>query len=267
MSNIVLPKSGNKVDVLKEYAEYGNIKSNVKFEFRFDERSKLLDVIQENGLDDLVDGKNDAKIAIALMDWFCGHYKHGNPPGGCAGNFTPQDLMAFANKNDNRLNCLGLSTALAQLIRAYNIKAFHIICSPYENPFDDCHVVVCVYCESLGKHIMLDPSSNLYLTNKTGEIIGVDELRDILIAGEELTPNDKGTNWGMEGGFNLNDYCDYMAKNLLRIERYVHNNYGSYNEDDCVVLIPNKYMQNEAKNFDDETREKFITSREYFWQI
>ena len=31
--------------------------------------------------------------------------------------------------------------------------------------------------------------------------------------------------------------------------------------------IPEKYMQNEASNFDEETQKNFITSRENFWQI
>ncbi len=52
--------------------------------------------------------------------------------------------MQFADENEGITNCRGLSLILAQLIRAYNIKAFHITCMPYEEPFSDCHVIVSV---------------------------------------------------------------------------------------------------------------------------
>jgi hypothetical protein len=266
-SNKVRPKNEAKIDILKEYAEYGDIKSDVKFEFKFDERENVLDIIKNYNLDELVKDKSDVETAITLMHWFCKRYRHGNPPGGLAGKRTPQAIMEFADKNKNRTNCRGLSLALVQLIRAYNIKAFHITCSPYENPFNDCHVVVCVYCESLGKYIMLDPSANLYLKNKAGEIIGVEEFRDILIADGELFVNAENTNWGNEGSMeNLDGYRDYMAKNLIRIERYNLNGYG-IDGNGQVILIPEKYMQNEAKNFDETEQKDFITSREYFWEV
>ena len=264
---LVDPKDAAKIDILKEYSEYGDIKSDVTFEFKFDERENMLDIIRGNNLDELVEGKSDVETAITLMHWFCRHYRHGNPSG-WAETTTPQALMEFADKNGGTINCRCLSLILAQLIRAYNIKAFHITCSPYENPFDDCHVVVCVYCESINKYIMLDPSANLYLKNNAGEIIGVDEFRDILIADGELFSNAESTNWGNEGSMvNLDEYRDYMSKNLIRIQRYNVSAYGNDGDDGCVILIPEKYMQNEAKNFDENTRKNFITSREYFWQI
>jgi len=159
MSTTVSPKPGRKIDTLTEYAEYGDIKTDVSFAFEFNEREHLLDMIEAHNLDGLVKGKSDAETAITLMRWLCGRYRHGNPPGWRETARTPQGLTAFADKNEGRINCRCLSLILAQLIRAYGIKAFHITCMPYEEPFDDCHVVVCVCCESLGKTIMLDPSA------------------------------------------------------------------------------------------------------------
>jgi len=198
MANIVEPKDAEKIDILKEYAEYGDIESATRFEFKFDERENMFDIIETCNLDDLVKGKHDVEIAISMMYWLCGRYRHGNPPKGLASTRTPQGLMEFADNNNGRTNCRGLSLLLAQLIRAYSIKAFHVTCLPYEEPFSDCHVVVCVYCESLDKCIMLDPSANLYLKNKNDEIISVEEFRDILIADGELYPNKESTNWGVE---------------------------------------------------------------------
>jgi len=226
-SNKIRPKNQSKIDTLKEYAEYGDIKKDVVFSYNFDERKNILDVINKYSLDELVKGKNDVDTSITLMHWFCKSYRHGNPPGGLAKTRTLQGLMEFADKNEGRTNCRGLSLALAQLIRAFNVKAFHITCAPYEEPFSDCHVVVCVYCESIKKYIMLDPSANLYLKNKDGEIISVEEFRDILIANGELVPNVEATNWGGEGNMTkLDDYRAYMAKNFIRLDRCIVNGYG-----------------------------------------
>jgi len=265
---VVEPKDAKNIDILKEYAEYGDVQSDVKFAFTFDERENMCDIIVKHSLDDLVKDKSDVETAITIMYWLCGRYRHGNPPRGLASTRTPQGLMEFADNNNGRTNCRGLTLILAQLIRAYHIKAFHVTCLPYEEPFSDCHVVVCVYCESLSKCIMLDPSANLYLKNKNGEIINVEEFRDILIADEELIPNQEHTDWGNEGSMpNLDDYRDYMAKNLIRISRHKVNCYGHDSDDGRVVLIPKKYMENEAKNFNAEAQENFTMSRECFWKV
>ena len=262
---IVAPKESSRINVLREHAQYGDIKSDIVFEFKFDERQNMLDIIEAHNLDDLVKGKSDAETAITLMNWLCQHYKHGNPPRRiCEDKPTPQAIMAAADTWENRTNCRGLSLILAQLIRAYNIKAFHITCMPYEEPFDDCHVVVCVYSERLRKLIMLDPTFNLYARNKAGEIIGVDEFRKFMIAGFNVSLNDDSYSH-LYGG--LDGYKEYMTKNLVRIERSAVNGYGLDTEEGSVVLLSENYMQNEAKSFPSDEQAAFITSREYFWQV
>jgi len=66
---------------------------------------------------------------------------------------------------------------------------------------------------------------------------------------------------------NLDDYRDYMAKNLVRISRHYISSYGHDSQDGRAILIPKNYMENEAKNFDESIQKDFITSRKYFWQI
>lgn len=254
---IVEPINLSRIEILREYAEYGNDEYDVTFEYKFDERENMLDIIEEYKLDELVEGKSDVDTAIALMNWLCERYKHGNPPNGLEDNQTPQALMEHADKNGGATNCRGLSLILAQLIRAYNIKAFHVTCMPYEQPFDDCHVVVSVYCESLSKWIMLDPSCNLYLTNENEEIIGVEELRDILVEGGKLSGNKKDV---------LSWYPEYMSKNLVRLARATVESYGSDGNHPTIMLIPEKYKQNEAKNFKEKYQDYFITSKEDFWK-
>jgi len=263
---VVRMKDAARIDVLREYAEYGDVRMNGEFVYNFDERENMPDIIQKHRLDELVKGKSDVETAIALMNWLCKHYKHGNPPGGLPKVRTPQSLMEAADNFDSRTNCRGLAIILGQLIRAFGIKAFHVTCMPYEEPFYDCHVVVSVYCESLQKHIMLDPTHNLYLKNKSGQIIGIAELRDILINGGEIIANDDSTHWGNKRHASaLDELKIYMSKNLVRMSRCVVSGYGIDERDGNVELIPDKYIQNEAKLFDEAKQKSFITSSECFW--
>ena len=65
---------------------------------------------------------------------------------------------------------------LVSLLRLNGVKAQHITCMPYEEPFEDCHVVVDCLLPT-GKRIMLDPTWRLYLMDKNGEYISLPELR------------------------------------------------------------------------------------------
>jgi hypothetical protein len=263
----VAPKDAPKIDILREYATYGDITAEINITYAFNERENCMDIIEQQGLDALCEGKSDAETAIALMGWLCKHYKHGNPPNALSKERTPQALIARAAENDHRTNCRGLSIILATLIRAYGIKAFHITCMPYEHPFDDCHVVVCAFARELNKWIMFDPTSHLYLKNEQGELIGVEEYRDLLIAGAEIIPNDdRFPNWGTADRPDcfMPGYNEYMAKNLIRLHRAEKCEYGY--DSDNIALFPEKYYENERNALDTLKGRVVITKREDFWQ-
>ena len=265
VSNKILERPEAKIDLLKEYAAYGDISVDCAYEFKFDERDNMADIIEANNLDALVEGKSDFGTVITLLHWFCSRYRHGDI--GHPSIPSYHSVASFADKNDGRTNCRGLALALSQLLRAFGIKAYHLTCMPYENPFNDCHVIVSAYIPSLSKQIMLDPSCNLYLKNKDGEVIGIDGFRDALLSDSELIPNPESTQWGdRDSAINMDEYRDYMAKNLIRITRYATNNYGS-DGGAYVTLIPQKYMDCEAKKLDTDYNERFSTSRETFWEI
>jgi len=84
----VEPKDSSKIDILKEYAEYGDIKSDAEFEFKFDERENILDVIEKtigkhpgerrvrNGMGY---GSNNFAVRIPIGNgWYVFYKKRGN---------------------------------------------------------------------------------------------------------------------------------------------------------------------------------------------
>ncbi len=255
---IVELKNLNYSETLKQYAKYGNIRKDIPHTYSFDERGNMTDIIEKYNLDKLVENKSETDAAVTLLNWFCGLYSHGDI--GLAQTRTPQALMKFADANGGKTNCRGLAIILAHILRAYSIKAFHITCLPFEEPCEECHVVVCAFCDNINKWIMLDPSSNLYIKNKSGEILGLDEFREALICGDEISTNE-------ESKERCVNYSEYMSKNLIRLRRGTTQRYGCDETDGSIVLIPQKYMDEEAAKFDNNERSIFITSKEDFWKI
>ncbi|MBQ7313268.1 MAG: hypothetical protein IJW81_06760 [Clostridia bacterium] len=127
------------------------------------------------------------------------------------------DFLKWCGEHDHRTNCRGLSIMLGNLLRYNGIRAQHITCQPYEEPFNDCHVVVDCILPS-GKRIMLDPTYRLYFRDADGAYVSLPGLRTILRNDGELIPNETASYTGGEG-FVLADYREYMAKNTLRFSK------------------------------------------------
>lgn len=98
---------------------------------------------------------------------------------------------------------------LAALLRLNGIKAQHITCLPYEDPFEDCHVVVDCLLPS-GKRIMLDPTWRLYLKDKEGNYVSLSHLRELLLADEPIFENQTADYNGT--GFAKEYHRNYMIK-------------------------------------------------------
>lgn len=203
------------------------------------------------------------ETVFRLLDFVCDHFGH-NGSGGMGNGRGIPDLIHFCERNDMKTNCRGLAILLASLLRYHGIKARHITCVPYEDPFDDCHVVVDCLLPS-GKRIMLDPTWRLYLHDKDGEYISLPHLRELLLRGEPIFPNESA---GYNGeGFDADYHRDYMTKNTMRFARCtLHKECvdGSYPDRPYITLVPKNYP---VENFKDSDKEHFVTNDEEFWRM
>mgnify|MGYP005792462171 CR=1 FL=1 len=96
------------------------------------------------------------------------------------------------------------------------IKAQHITCLSYEEPFEDCHVVVDCLLPS-GRQTMLDPMWRLYLKDREEKYVSLSYLRELLLADEPIFENSAADY--NETGFAKEYYRDYMIKNSIRFSR------------------------------------------------
>lgn len=259
---IVKPvREESRLDILKKYSEYDTSVESKKYPAIFVLNNKLPDILLN--YDYLkYSGRSftsEDDIVFAMLDFVCDHFMHGSNV--C----LPRDhslvgIIEGSEKIGLITNCRGLSLILAELLRMNGIKARHVTCKPYEEPFSDCHVVVDCIMPS-GARIMLDPTYRLYFVDDNGGYVSIAQLREGIIRGIDFHPNSNASYNG--GEFNYDDYREYMTKNLLRLNT-------NYNLDDSspdkweteIELIPKGYM---TEGF--AKRIKFVTDPISFWNI
>lgn len=194
-------------------------------------------------------------IAFAALDFVCDHFGHD----GCNGmgrRATLKGQIKFCQAHGGKVNCRGLAVMLASILRMKGIRARHITCMPYEEPFTDCHVVVDCLLPS-GRRVMLDPTSHLYYTDQQGEVVSLRRLREMLIGGEALFPCEKASYNG--GSFDAEDNRQYMTKNTFRFFR--GRTFKDGVDEHLIDLIPVKYVDKQVKG------RPFTTDDDDFWKM
>ncbi|MCD8015335.1 MAG: transglutaminase-like domain-containing protein [Lachnospiraceae bacterium] len=261
---VVVPNSDKpRIEILKEYAEYDRDKEyGCGNEFILG--GAIPEILKKYGYSEYISGldRNDDAIVFALLDFVCDNFGHNGSNGFGGSHIT--DLIEFCRSHESKTNCRGLSILLASLIRLYGIKARHITCMPYEEPFMDCHVVVDCLLPS-GTRIMLDPTYRLYLKDREGGFVSLPHLRELLLSDEPIFENPTAGYNG--GGFDKEYYRDYMIKNTLRFERSTLHKDGVDGRTETsrvVELIPRGYP---ITNFSEGRRENFVYNDAEFWRM
>lgn len=250
-----------RIDVLRKYSKYDAGEVTRKYSTRMVFNNTIPKILLKYNYLDYCNKSfaNEDDIIFALLDFVCDNFKHdGNTR--LPGSHSLVGIIKGYEKIDSKTNCRGLSLILAEVLRMNGIKARHITCKPYEEPFLDCHVVVDCLMPS-GARIMLDPTFRLYLVDDNGGYVSIAQLREGIIEGKDFQPNANASYNG--GAFNYDDYKEYMTKNLLRFST-------NYNLDDSmsdsgmseIELIPKGYSTNKYMK-----RVQYVTDPDYFWNM
>ncbi len=198
-------------------------------------------------------------FVFAMLDFVCDHFKHSSNAR------LPRDhsmagIIEGCRRNGGATNCRGLSLILAELLRMNGIRARHVTCKPYEEPFTDCHVVVDC-CMPSGKRIMLDPTYRLYFVDDNGRYVSVARLREGIISGDDFYPNAAASYNGE--AFIYGNYREYMAKNLLRLNANLRLDDSRPDRPDAEIeLVPAGYATEGFPN-----RIQFVTDPAVFWNM
>lgn len=242
--------------ILREYADYlpsGHLVPESIYELN----GQVPEILKKYGFDAYFTGLpagSDA-AAFAALDFVCDHFGH-DGSGGMGKHGSIRGQIEFCEAHGGKVNCRGLAILLSSILRSKGIKARHITCMPYEQPFRDCHVVVDCLLPS-GSRIMLDPTFHLYYTDKDGKYVSLRRLREMLIHGEALFHNQKAAY--NQGAFDAEGYREYMTKNTFRFSR--GRTFSDGIDESWIDLIPQKYI---GKQMEDWT---FTTDDADFWKM
>lgn len=243
-----------RLELLRKYSDYDASEDSIP-DGNYELNGATPKILSKYDFDSYFDGipEGSDRIAFAALDFVCEHFGHD----GCGGRgevVTIEGQIEFCETHNGKVNCRGLSIMLASILRLKGIKARHITCAPYEEPFNDCHVVVDCLLPS-GKRIMLDPTLRLYYTDKDGGYVSLPRLREILINGEELYPNENASYNG--GAFDAEENREYMTKNTFRFFRGL--NFSDGTDEHFTDLIPKGYEQ---------VRERpYTVNSDAFWKM
>ena len=252
-----------RLELLKQYASYD--RNNDVCENAFTLGGAVPEILNKYNYHEYIDAFDDKsdEVVFKLLDFVCDHFGH-NGTNGLGEGRAISDIIAFCEANDMKTNCRGLAILLASLLRLNGIKAQHITCMPYEEPFEDCHVVVDCLLPS-GDRIMLDPTSRLFYKDKYGKYVSLAFLRELLIADEPIYENPTASYNGnsFAKGYNR----DYMIKNTFRFARCTLNEDGVDGRRDnsrYIELIPCGYP---TDTFPENRKKDFVYNDIEFWTM
>lgn len=262
---LYVPATGEeRIDILKRYAEYDRSKE-YGFSNEYVLGGDIPPILEKYHYSEYIKGMDSARdeLVFKLLDFVCDHFGHSGFCGAGSGRKIT-DLIEFCEKNDYKSNCRGLSILLASLLRLNGIKAQHITCLPYEDPFDDCHVVVDCLLPS-GKRMMLDPTWRLYFKDKEGEYVSLPRLRELFLADAPIFENSSADYNGT--GFEKEYYRNYMIKNTVRFARCTLSKEGVDGRTETsryIELIPRDYP---TEKFSENRKADFVYNDIEFWQM
>lgn len=264
-NEVYVPNSDlTRHDVLKQYAEYDENEA-CDCADTFVLGGDVPEILEKYGYSEFMDGytsDNDDTV-FRLLDFVCDHFGH-NGSGGMGDGRSITDIIEFAEGNNGKSNCRGLAILLASLLRLNGIKARHITCMPYEEPFSDCHVVVDCLIPS-GKRIMLDPTWRLYLRDESGEYVSLPHLRELLLEDKPIFENSTADYNG--NGFAKEYHRNYMTKNTFRFARCTLHRDGI---DGCrggsryIELLPKNYPTDKLTDYKNT---ELVRNNIEFWKM
>lgn len=209
-------------------------------------------------------GDEISKI-INLMTWVHDNMRHdGSNYALC--EFTSIDIYNYHKSTGKGINCRHLAIALNEMYLAMGFKSRYVTCHPKNENDQDCHVINCVWVNSLQKWIWIDPTFAAYVKDENGILLSINEVRERLLDGRPLVLNEDA-NWNHQNKQSKEYYLDsYMAKNLYWIQvpvNSIFNPESRYrnNVNEYISLFPVGYTRSKMRNVGTITHD-----HEYFWQ-
>jgi hypothetical protein len=263
-------KQFDKLVILQSAGHYQkeNTDSLPKFTYQSAEDGNLKSVKKYFNLDSIAGNGDEISKILNLLYWVHNHIRHdGNNLALC--EFDAIDFYHYHKTTGKGINCRHLAITLNEMYLAMGIPSRYVTCMPKDPNDPDCHVINTVYSSELKKWIWVDPTFAAYVRDENGNLLGIREVRERLIANQPLVLNEDA-NWNNENKQTKEQYLEnYMAKNLYWLQCV---DFSRFNPESRYRQSPNKYIALTPVGFEYNLPEGIINPKyathdpDYFWQ-
>ena len=173
------------------------------------------------------------------------------------------DLVEACKDGSRGLNCRGMAIVLNECFLAMGIPSRYVTCMP-KDYINDCHVINAVWSSQLGKWLWIDPEFNAWVTDKQGNLLSIQEVRENLRNGTPVVLN-KEANWNNQNKETTEEYLyNYMAKNLYYLIVSANQEYGLEdhavpNAAHMICLVPTGFSSSHTQGL-------VVNDDAWFWQ-
>ena len=235
------------------------------FYYETPKNARLQDIKTFFKLDSIAGNGDEISKILNIMYWIHNNIKHDGSNYALA-EFDAIDLYNYYKATGKGINCRHLAISLNEMYLSMGWKSRYVICLPKDEKDQDCHVINCVWVDSLQKWIWIDPTFAAYVKDENGVFLGISEVRERLIDGRPLILNEDA-NWNNQNKETKEQYLmKYMSKNLYWLQVPVNSQFNPEsryrnNVNKYVSLLPVGYVRSNMENMGTITHDP-----EYFWQ-
>ncbi|MCL1943608.1 MAG: transglutaminase domain-containing protein [Candidatus Azobacteroides sp.] len=263
-----MPKKDSYIEILQKAAGYAPADTAGLPRFTYEPMSngRLKSVREYFKLDSVAGQGDEISKIIRLKTWVHNTIRHdGNHRPECS-EYDAMDLYNYYKTTGRGVNCRMLAIVLNECYLSMGFKSRYVTCLPEDKNDADCHVITCVYSQTLNKWVWMDPTFNACPTDENGTLLSIEEVRGRLIENKPIVLNEDA-NWNNENKQTKSYYIDiYMAKNLYWIQCPA---YSCFNAESPYRNNANTYISLTPGEFDGFNRsgQKIVThDPAYFWQ-
>ncbi|MDR0833880.1 MAG: transglutaminase-like domain-containing protein [Candidatus Symbiothrix sp.] len=235
------------------------------FDYETPENGRMKDVRRYFKLDSIAGNGDEISKILNMMYWIHNNILHDGSNWALA-EFSSIDLYHYQKATGKGINCRHLAIALNEMYLSMGWKSRYVTCLPKDENDQDCHVINCVWVDSLQKWIWIDPTFAAYVKDENGNFLSISEVRERLIDSRPLVLNEDA-NWNNQNKQTKEYYLEnYMTKNLYWIQVPVNSMFNPEsryrnNVNKYVSLLPTGFTRSDM-----ETMGTITHDPEYFWQ-
>lgn len=259
-------KQYDMLDILRQSGNYATQDNSLfpSFVYQNAAQQNLKEVKRYFNLDSVAGDGDEVSKIINIMLYVTKSIKYDGSNWALC-EFDAIDFYNYYKATGKGINCRHKAMTLNEMYLAMGFKSRYVTCMPRDQKDPDCHVINCVYSETLKKWLWMDASHGIYVMDENNNMLSIEEVR-------ERIKNNLPLKLNKETVRTKEWYLDYyMAKNLYwiqctNISKFNTESRYRANEKDLqyISLVPSGF---------DETQNNYLKGNTitqdpaYFWQL